>query len=628
MFPIRFIPEERTYSADNPTELFLAAASCDIWVEQPCGSKAICGKCKVRVRDGAPAPTTADRNLLSSGELAEGWRLACQLELSASAVVEIPAVTRSVAAKTFGDPAMFAGREFVPNVQQRHLTITPPDEEHQQAELDLLAQAAGVKAFTAELPLLRSLPALLRENHYSVSAVWEGSELIDVRPPFPQASGLVGQPTRPVGPGTRGEDALYGAAVDLGSTTLAAALVDLRTGGVLAAQSRLNPQVKYGGDIISRIFFAQEHADGNERLHRSLIEAVNEMLVELAAQAGISAGRIYAVAFAGNPTMMHSTMGVDVTPLGQAPYVGLWTREQTVKARDLGLRVHERALARFLPMIRSHVGADTVAGILAAGMDRSDGWRLLIDLGTNSEVVVGCRSRMVATSTAAGPAFEGANIYQGMRAAPGAIDAIRVTPDGRVAVKTVANEPAIGICGSGLIDAGAEFCRAGMIAPSGYMRGRHELQGVPEQLAERVIVLDDGQRAIRLAEKVVLTAQDVRQLQLIKGSIAAGVEILLQHLGLKANDLEEVHVAGAFGNFVRKTSAQAIGLVPPVDPERVRFIGNAAGAGARMVLVDADARERSQRIAAMCEYVELAGHPAYQDAFCAAIPFPATDEHR
>ncbi len=601
-FPIRFLPEDRTYVAHQPVELFLAAASCDIWVEQPCGSKAICGKCRVRVREGRSAISPADQRLLSSEELNAGWRLACQLTVDAQAVIEIPEVTRSVASKTFGDVALFASG-FQPNVAKHYLELRPPDEENQYADLDLVSRALGCAPLAADLSLLHNVSSLLRESDYRVTAVLEGEELLDLEP---------GDTT----------SLAFGAAVDLGSTTLAAALVDLRTGAVLNAVSRLNPQVKYGGDIISRIHHAQEHQGGNEQLQQALVGAVQQMLQELAAQAGVDPAHIYAVVCAGNPTMTHSALGADVTPLGQAPYVGLWTREWTVKARELDLPVNERANVRFLPMIRSHVGGDTVAAVLAAGLDQSEGWRLLIDLGTNSEVVVGCRRRLLATSTAAGPAFEGANIYHGMRAAPGAIDAVRISPDGRLVVKTVANEPARGLCGSGLIDAAAELVCAGVIAPSGYMRPRSELNSVPQTLAERSVRLPDGQIAVRLEEQVLLTAQDVRQLQLIKGSIYAGVEILLRHCGLAAEDLEEVNIAGAFGNFLRKTSAQAIGLVPNIDPEKVKFIGNAAGVGARMVLVDAEARRRARRIAESAEYVELAGHPDYQDAFAAAIPFP------
>ncbi len=601
-FSIRFIPEDRTYVAEQPIDLMLAAAACDIWVEQPCGSKTICGKCRVRICQGDAPASAADQRLLTAGEIREGWRLACQLTIAGPATVEIPAVTRSVAAKPFGDATLFADG-LRPNFIKRFLPLQPPDEENQYAEFDLMARALGTPRLLADMSLVHAAAQRLRASDYRVTAVVAGDELLDMEPGDTAARA-------------------YGVAIDIGSTTLAAALIDLHSGDVLHAASRLNPQVKHGADIIARIHYAQEHAGGGDQLHRELIAALRQMIEELAVQAEIEPHEIYGVVCAGNATMTHSAAGADITPLGQAPYVGLWTREWTVKAHELGLPVNKRASVHFAPMIRSHVGGDTVAAAIAAGVDRADAWQLMIDLGTNSEVVVGNRRRMVATSTAAGPAFEGANIHHGMRAAPGAIDQVRISPDGRVVVKTVANEPPHGICGTGLVDAAAELLRMGVIAPSGYMRKGPELSGIPAPLRERCVLLPDGQAAVRLANDVVLTAQDVRQLQLIKGSIYAGVEILLAHLGITIDDLEGVNIAGAFGNFLRKESAQAIGLAPAVDPEKVQFIGNAAGVGARMMLVDASARERANRISVTCEYVELAGHPDYQDAFCAAIPFP------
>jgi uncharacterized 2Fe-2S/4Fe-4S cluster protein (DUF4445 family) len=283
-------------------------------------------------------------------------------------------------------------------------------------------------------------------------------------------------------------------------------------------------------------------------------------------------------------------------------------------------------MAWFLPMIGHHVGGDTVAAVLACGIDRAEGWQLLVDLGTNTEVVLGCRGRLVATSTAAGPAFEGANIACGMRAAPGAIDRVRVLSDGRLVAGTMANQPARGLCGSGLIDAVAELHRAGVVATSGYLRSRDECEaeGVPARRLARLYQAEGGQRAVRLEGDVVLTAQDVRQLQLVKGSIAAGIALVMRHADVAPDALDAVHIAGTFGSFVSKESALAIGLVPAIDPERLHFVGNAAGAGARMSLVDARARRRTWRIARRCEYLELAGHPDYEEAFCAAIPFPGT----
>ncbi len=542
-FCIRFIPGRRELVLDEPLELSLAAARCDLWLEQPCGSKTVCGRCRVRVVGGCVPATVADRRLLSPDEIAAGWRLGCQVTLADACEIEVPEHCRAVTPKSFG-----------------------PD-------------VLPVRAIESQIP-----------------------------------AHLAGQE------GVR----WLGVAVDLGSTSLAGALVDLRDGRVLATTSRLNPQLRFGADIISRIHYAQEHTGGNAQLHQTLVEAVGEILRELTVRTGLSEARIVAVTCAGNATMTHSAVGADVTPLGQAPYLGSFVTEQNLAAAALGWRLHPEARVRFVPMIGSHVGGDTVAAILSCEVDRSAGWRLLVDLGTNAEVVVGCRERILATSTAAGPAFDGANITCGMRAEPGAIDAVRVRPSGHLVVSTIAGRDPVGVCGSGLVDAVAELLKARVIAASGYLRSRSECEalGVPGALLDRIQELPTGDRAVQLSGDVVVSAQDVRQLQLVKGSIAAGIAMLTGRLGLTGRDLDEVLVSGTFGAFLRKASLLAIGLVPPVDPQRVRFVANAVGAGARLILADGYSRRQAIALAQRAEYVELAGDPDYEAAFCAGIPFP------
>jgi uncharacterized 2Fe-2S/4Fe-4S cluster protein (DUF4445 family) len=539
-FQIRFLPENRRLLAEHPLDVFLAASRCDIWVEQPCGARTTCGRCRVRVMTGDAPVTDADRRLIAPSDLEAGWRLACQMTLAASCDLEVPPSSRAVLPKSFGD--------------------------------------AG------PLPGLRS--------------------------------------AAPTG--------ACGVAIDIGSTTLAAALVDLRDGSIKATTSRLNPQVRFGPDVISRIHFASEHDAGTRALHDVLVHGLGEMIRELLDASGTRPEDVVRVTAAGNATMTHTAAGVDTTALGQAPFLGHFTREWRGLGAQFGWPVHPRARVRLMPMVGHHVGGDTVAGILACDIDRAEGWHLLVDLGTNAEVVIGRRGHVAATSTAAGPAFEGANVSCGMRAAPGAIDAVRVYADGRMAVGTIANQAAQGLCGSGLVDAVAELLRAGVIAPSGYLRRPDECDalGVPPPLIERLGRHESGERTVALAEGVTLSAGDIRQLQLVKGSISAGITLMLDHLGLAMDDLEAVHVAGMFGAFLRKASMLALGLVPDIDPERVRFVGNAAGAGARLALADPHARRRAIRIGREAEYIELAGHPAYEDAFCAAIPFPEPKDAR
>jgi len=539
-FRVRFLPEDRWTESDGPVDLFLAAAACDIWTEQPCGARSVCARCRVRVVEGTVPVTPADLRLLTAREIADGWRLGCQVTLDGDATLVVPPPTRSTAVKSFGDETLFTDG-IVPN---------------------------------------------------------------DV-------------------PSTASEGA-FGVAVDMGTTTLAAALVDLTTGRVTATTSRVNPQVRFGADVVSRIHFAQAHPDGNARLHAAVSEAIGAMIAELARGAGVAAEQVVAVACAGNATMTHAAAGADVVPLGQAPYEGRFTHERGLQAAAFGWRTHPRAEVWLLPMVGHHVGGDTVAAVLACALDRARGWQLLVDLGTNTEVVLGGSAGLITTSTAAGPAFEGATIEHGMRADPGVIDRVRVLGDGRLLVGTVANERPRGICGTGLVDAVAELHRAGVTAASGYLRSRIECEeaGVAPDLCGRVVDSADGGRRVRLEGGVTLAASDVRQLQLVKASIAAGTALLMRSVGVGAEDLAAVHVAGTFGSFLRKASALAIGLVPAVDPERIHFVGDAAGVGVRMALVDARARQRARDIAQRCAYLELAGHPGYEDAFVAAIPFP------
>jgi len=611
-FDIRFEPDGQVYEASGPVEVFLAAAARGILIEQPCGATGTCGKCRVRVIDGAPPPSDADQRVLDPAEIAGGWRLACHLVLDRPARVEVPSAARSAAGKSFGGALDLVGSSRV--VQVRTLDVAPASNDNQESDLDRVAAALGLarRDVTASPAALAELRTRLAKTS-PVRAAFQANELVAVGPASPVSC--------------------FGLAIDIGSTSLAAALVDLTSGEVGAAGSRLNPQVVFGADVISRIHYAGQHAGGTARLTAAVRDGLAALVDELVEATGCSASDVVAAACAGNPTMLHTWAGVNPAPLGIAPYVGTWSGEIDCRAEKVGLPIHPNARVYAFPMIRSHVGADTVSAAVACGLDRASRPTLLIDLGTNSEIILAEGGRYLAASAAAGPAFEGATIRHGMRAAPGAIDAVSVSCDGRVTVNTIGNLPPAGICGSGLVDAVAELLRVGAITPSGLLAAPEEASGRwPGALGARLKPVS-GQRAFVLAdaassasgEDVLLTAPDVRQLQLAKGSILAGVTILCGKFGIGVTDLEEILLAGAFGNYLRKTSALSIGLVPAIDPERVRFVGNAAGVGARLALVDQDARARARAIASDAEYVELASHADYQQVFMRSLAFPEPD---
>ncbi len=546
---VRFLPEGRATEVEAGAELYLAAAAAGILLEQPCGSRATCGRCGVRVIEGAAPPSDAERAIFTPAKLGAGWRLGCQLVLDAASVIEVPAVTRSLAGKSFGDDL-------------------PPD------ALDHPVAAA------------------------------------------PSADG------RP----------RFGLAVDVGTTSLAAALVLLSDGSVAASASSLNPQAAFGADVISRIQRTLDSPDGVVHLQNAVRAGLAALVDELKAEAGCDAGQVVLAAVAGNPTMMHLWRGVPVASLGRAPFAAAWSGVLTLTAENTGLPIEPRAPVLVFPLVRSHVGGDLVAAAVACGIDlpsETGGGRprLLIDLGTNTELLLACDGRLITTSAAAGPAFEGGSIRHGMRGAPGAIDVVSISAGGRVRTHAIGGLPPRGICGSGLIDAVADLLSTGVVSASGYLRKPAEVSA--GALAQRLSPLD-GQQAFTLvgpddtggAGPVTITARDIREVQLAKGSILAAATLLCRHAGLAPEDLGEVLIAGAFGNYIRKTSALRIGLLPPIDPERVRLVGNAAGVGARLALVDARVIERARALSARAEYLDLAGHADYQPAFMEALAFP------
>ncbi len=637
---LRFLPQNRTLGLHEPIHLATAAAECGILIEHPCGGKGECSKCRVRFAEGAPDPSPADLAQLTSEELAEGWRLSCQTVVSDGATVEAPSAELARGAKSFGAPDLFPEGISMPVVRRASFQLPETSLEHPICIEEALW--AGLSGGTPAMPRpdetrsaqrLEMSPAVLGRLGVEPAiaagrgeALLEGRRLIEVSP--------------------TGASPRHAIAVDLGSTTVAAALLDVETGAVTAMTSDLNPQIRYGADVIARIHHAIQQPDGNADLMGAARAVIADLIEALCQQAGLSPRDIVAGAVCGNSIMLHALAGADVRPFGRAPYTGVFLRDLDASARDLDLPMHPEARVWVFPQIRSTVGGDAVAAALAAGMDQAARPMLLIDLGTNSEILLGCSGWMMATSTAAGPAFEGVNIHHGMRASPGAIERVTLSPRGRMIIRIIGGQiPARGLCGSALVDAIAALLDAGVIEPSGRMKSSEEFQAASEAaraagleakvfLPGRFALTDAAQKAVVIAEAsesrsgrpILLTEQDVRALQLVKGSIRAGAELLMAEAGIGTDDLEAVCLAGAFGNYLRMASVLRVGLLPDVGAQRIRFIGNAAGVGARMAAVDLDARRRARIIARRCRFIEMAAHPDFSEAFATAMPFenPAT----
>ena len=423
----------------------------------------------------------------------------------------------------------------------------------------------------------------------------------------------------------------YGLACDIGTTTVVVNLMDLTTGVVAGVEATLNGQAVFGADVIARIGYATTTPTGQAELQDKVVQTLNGLIDRILEKTGVDRKNIYEIMIAGNTTMQHLLLGVNAGAIAETPFIPAFEDNGRAVAGELGLHVHPRARLCTFPVIGGYVGGDIVAGILATGLDRDRRTRLLIDVGTNGEIVLGSNRRVVACSTAAGPAFEGAQMVCGMRAAPGAIEGVTITPDS-VHLRVIGEEKPVGICGSGLIDLVAQLYLAGLLDENGKLVDREEaLQSVSPAVADRLLQ-NGSQRSFVVATAaesggapVFITQRDIRELQYAKGAMASGIKILQRSLGIADDQIEQVMLAGSFGSYINPASARAIGLVPPVPVERIIAVGNTAGEGAKMAILSFRERDAALVIPGQVEYMELSAIGTFTDDFVDALPFPAKD---
>ncbi len=410
-----------------------------------------------------------------------------------------------------------------------------------------------------------------------------------------------------------------GLAVDIGTTKLAAYLVSMDTGETLAATGAMNPQIAYGEDVMARISYAMQSEAQAARLRDVIIGGLNDMAQELCAQVGRASDDIVEAVLVGNTCMHHLALGLPVAQLGLAPYLAALGEAYDIKARDLGLRIAPGANVHFLPNIAGFVGADHVSMILATDIFRAERTTVALDIGTNTEICLATGGRLLSCSCASGPAFEGAHIHDGMRAAPGAVEWIRMSDD-QIAYQTIDGAPPVGICGSGILDGVAELRRIGVLRPNGAMNGREHPRLRRTEEGPEFVLVPAGER--HAPRDVVITRRDVNEIQLAKAAIRAGIEVLLKEAGLEAAAVERIIIAGAFGTYLDVDSALAVGMFPPLPRERFAQVGNAAGIGAKLALLSRHCRDLASEIAQHMEYVELTTHPAFVSLYAAALVLP------
>jgi uncharacterized 2Fe-2S/4Fe-4S cluster protein (DUF4445 family) len=601
---VRYQPFDKTTRVPPGTTLFSAAHWIGLPIDSTCGGRGTCGKCKVQVLEGGAEITTADRKQLRLSELEAGWRLSCQAKVYEDTTVTVPELLRVPKAATMGVNRLVL---LDPNVRKVYVELTEPSLEDQRSDVERLRDALTAEGFDmkSDLRVLRTLPAILRAAEFKVTAVLGGDQLIAVEP------------------GDTREES-YGIAFDLGTTTVVGTLMNLRTGMAEAVRSTLNGQAPFGADVISRISHGMQGDEAKEELREAIQRTMNGILAELYETAGVDRNRVYEMVIVGNATMLHLLLGIDATPISMMPFTPAFREPLYLPARDVGLDIHPAGYVQTLPVIGAYVGADIVAGVIATGLAREDKMRVFVDVGTNGEIVLGSVKRVLCTAAPAGPAFEGSQIRCGMRATDGAIEGVTLTD--RVELQVIGGDiPPKGLCGSGLVDTVAQLRVAGLLDAGGKMRSREE---VPEHpLSDRLITID-GVRAFLLAENVYLSQRDVRELQFGKGSIATGIKVLMDVMGVTATDLDEVLLGGSFGSYLNPESAKIIGLVPPVDVDRILSVGNTAGEGAKMSLLSFRERQVAFELPEKIEYVELSGRSDFNDSFVSVLAFPELESVR
>ena len=617
------------------SNLLEAARQLGVELESICAGRQTCGKCQVIVESGAFAKhgiTSAEDHLspVEDAERAccreqgiEGRRLACAARILGDLVLSVPEESQArkqIVAKAATERVI----EVDPAVRQVYVEVAPAGLEDGRSDWSRLRLALleqwGLTDLEIDLTALRALQPALRQGRQALTvSLWHDRVVLRVQPGYAER--------------------VCGLAIDVGSTTVVVHLCDLRTGAVLSTQSAMNPQVRYGEDLMSRVSYAMTEPQGTERMHRAILRTLNELAASAAGAAGIELDDVLDVVLVGNPVMHHVLLGIDPVELGAAPFTLATSEALDLRASEAGLHLNPAARLHVLPCIAGHVGADHIAALLAEAPHMQDEVALLIDVGTNAELSLGGRQRMACASSPTGPAFEGAQITHGQRAAPGAIERVRIDratlePRWRVIGEQdwigpgspdelPASARASGICGSGIIEAVAEMFLAGVLTADGRFseqaaaRSKRVRQQPGGRVSEYVLV--DAERSAS-GRPIVVTQNDVRAIQLAKGALYAGARLLMLALGV--HQVDRILLAGAFGSYIDPLHAMVLGMIPDCDLTRVHAVGNAAGDGARIALLNVQQRREAIRLAGWVEHVQTATAADFQDEFVAAMALP------
>lgn len=610
---VHFEPIGRRIQANEHKTILEAARMVIIsdvdTVKAPCGGKGLCGQCKIRIIHGTISPPTdREQEVLSSEELADGYRLACQARALTSLDVEIPPESLSGRQELQLDGPDFAVA-VDPIVRRYSIEVTPSTLAHplsalQQAVLEL-EKRHGMEGLTVDIDAVRDQPALVTEPHVLTVTV-NDHRIVNAFHSYP--------PPKPLG-----------LAVDLGTTKIAGFLVDLESGVTVASKAITNPQIPYGEDVVSRLTYCMEREENRDRLALLVRDCIDQLLLKLVSRIGAHVHHVEHAVIVGNTAMHHLFLKLPVEQLGKSPYCPSAACAMEGKARDMGIHMAPGADVYFVPLIAGFVGSDHVAMILGSRIFQRDAVTLGIDVGTNTEIVLATRNELMSCSCASGPAFEGGHVQHGMRAVDGAISEVTLNNAGSVSYKTIGSAPPLGLCGSGVVDAVAELVRTGIVNRIGVMDRNHPNVRVPAQGNNVEYVIAEAAES-GTGHAITVTQKDVVAIQLAKAAIRTGTELLLSANGITPDAVERVVFAGAFGTRVNLKSALAIGLAPALPRDRFRHVGNAAGTGARLALLSRSERKLAETIAQQTRYMELTAVPEFADTFAHALQFPDTAE--
>jgi uncharacterized 2Fe-2S/4Fe-4S cluster protein (DUF4445 family) len=606
---VTFEPDGKKVMVKAGTNILQAAKEAGVGIRSECGGKGMCGKCKVIIKsaDAVSEMSSVEEKLLSKHEIREGYRLSCQTRILKNVVVMVPpeslVETRKI--ELYGIEREV---EISPLVRKVHVKLEKPTLSDVKPDLERLLEAVeerlGIRgALEFDFDILKGLPEILRSSNWDVTVVLWSNRLISVEP---------GDTT----------NEMFGVAVDIGTSKIVCHLVDLKSGKTIAVGSIENPQVLYGEDVISRITYASNGVLNLNSLQRLVIEGINKILGEACQNAGIDPNRVYEAVVVGNTAMHHLFLGIQPKYLALSPYTPAVKRSISIAAKNLSIgNMNTNGVVTTLPIIAGFVGADAVADILATGMHESEDNTLLVDIGTNTEIIVGNKEDIICCSCASGPAFEGAHIKDGMKAVTGAIERIRITQNLEVEYETIGGGKPRGLCGSAVIDAVAEMFKHGIIDHHGRFN--------PNIATPRLKRTDEGLEFIiawrnetATGKEITVTQKDVRELQFAKAAIYTGCSILMKKKKLNEENVDILFIAGAFGNHINTENAKVIGLIPDIPTRKIKFVGNTAVTGAKMTLLSERVRKSAGSLIRVIQYHELAADPEFNLEFINAIPIP------